>query len=71
MASFTCHQCRQLLDGHRIPRLVRDDPASAQHHEVVPNGVGVVWGMRDEDHGDTSVDRRAHVLEDTLGLPYA
>ncbi len=37
---------------------------------MVPNGVGVVRGMRDEDHGDTSVGRRAHVLQDALGLPY-
>ena len=62
---------RQLLDGQRLPRLVRDDPSPAQHHEAVPNGVSVVRGMGDEHHRGATIGRRAYVFQDTLGLAHA
>ena len=70
-ALLACHQRRQLLEGQRLSRLVRDHPSPAQHYEAVPNGVSVVRRMRDEHHGDAAVGRCAYVLQNTLGLPHA
>ena len=63
------HQRHQLLEGQRLSRLIRDDAPSAQHDEAVADGVSVVRGMRNEHHRDAAIGRRAHVLEDALGLP--